>query len=278
MSAAAGGLISVADLAKRLGGEVTILDARTAAAFEAGHIPGAVNSDYAADGWRARVGQVPGLLPGAEHLSALFARLGLDPARRIVLVPAGQSVSDLAATARMAWTLELAGYQFDTIMDGGMTEWFAAGLPLEQGKTRPKPGSGALHFDLCARATAEDVATALGDGVTRLVDARAEAYFVGREQAPEARAAGHLPGAISIDYAGLYDPARQRLKPRAELERIFAALVPDQPAISYCNTGHTAALNWFVLAKVLGRRNIRLYDGSMTDWTQDETRPVVRAG
>ena len=51
--------------------------------------------------------------------------------------------------------------------------------------------------------------------------------------------------------------------------------VPKGPAISYCNTGHTAALNWFVLSEVLGRDEVALYDGSMTEWTQDPERPVA---
>ncbi|MCA3629769.1 MAG: sulfurtransferase, partial [Methylobacterium sp.] len=38
--------------------------------------------------------------------------------------------------------------------------------------------------------------------------------------------------------------------------------------------GHTAALNWFVLGEVLGRPDVTLYDGSMTDWTPDDKRPV----
>ena len=50
--------------------DLVILDIRSAAdggraAFEAGHIPGAVHSDYAADGWRAKVGNAPGKGPKA---------------------------------------------------------------------------------------------------------------------------------------------------------------------------------------------------------------------
>ena len=51
--------------------------------------------------------------------------------------------------------------------------------------------------------------------------------------------------------------------------------IPKGPAISYCNTGHTAALNWFVMSELLGREEVALYDGSMTDWTQDPERPVA---
>ena len=63
------------------------------------------------------------------------------------------------------------------------------------------------------------------------------------------------------------------LLPAEKLAALYAE-VPPGPVISYCNTGHTAATNWFVLSEVLGRPDVGLYDGSMTDWTQDDKRPV----
>jgi thiosulfate/3-mercaptopyruvate sulfurtransferase len=43
---------------------------------------------------------------------------------------------------------------------------------------------------------------------------------------------------------------------------------------SYCNTGHWAATDWFVLSEVLGRADVKLYAGSMVEWTADARRPV----
>jgi thiosulfate/3-mercaptopyruvate sulfurtransferase len=99
------------------------------------------------------------------------------------------------------------------------------------------------------------------------------AAYEGREKSPQARIAGRLPGALLLDTTQAYDSGTNRLKPRKELEQVFAA-VPDGDAISYCNTGHSAAGNWFALSEVLGRPGVRLYDGSMTEWTQDPARPV----
>ncbi|MEC7558641.1 MAG: sulfurtransferase, partial [Pseudomonadota bacterium] len=42
-----------------------------------------------------------------------------------------------------------------------------------------------------------------------------------------------------------------------------------------CNTGHWAATNWFVLSEVLGRDDVKLYDGSMVEWTADGSNPLV---
>lgn len=273
------GLISTETLQARLGEPgLVVLDTRSGgpskAVFEAAHIPGARHTDYAADGWRARVGNVPGMLPGADHLAALFSRLGLTAEQTIVIAPAGAGVSELAAAARIYWTLKTFGLRPVAILDGGMAAWLAEGRPTESGPAVVDPVIVSLpHPSPSLRADAAAVVAALADGET-LVDARAPSYFAGLEKAPEALAAGHIPGALNIDYTLAYDAFRQRLRPRAELDRLFGA-VAKGPAVNYCNTGHTAALNWFILSEVMGRPDIRLYDGSMTDWTQEAARPVA---
>ena len=60
----------------------------------------------------------------------------------------------------------------------------------------------------------------------------------------------------------------------AELEIVYDDLDPDLPIVSYCNTGHWAATNWFVLSEILGRKDVRLYDGSMVEWTADGSNPL----
>lgn len=277
-------LLDTDGLAALLGAaDVAVLEVRSGAdgaglrAFEAGHIPGARHTDYAADGWRQRIGNAPGMLPDRDHLSALFGRLGLEPAQRIVVVPEGKSANDLAAAARIFWTLRIAGYNPIGLLDGGVARWIAEGRTLETGGSRPAAAAPIpITCDFAQRATADDVLAALARHAP-LVDGRAPSYFRGEEKAGDAKAAGHIPGAINIDYVEAFDAASGRLKPLPELRDLYRR-VPPGPVLSYCNTGHTAALNWFVLSEVLGRPDVALYDGSMTDWTQNPAHPVARSG
>jgi len=244
------------------------------ATYGEAHVPGAVFSDYAGDGWRARVGNAPGMLPSAEHLSALFARLGITPRRHVVLIPVGASANDLAASARAYWTLKHAGHDAVSILDGGTRGWIAAGRETEAGSVEPKPAAPyPVAFRDGWRSDAAASRVALEAGAIFL-DGRSASYFAGTEKAGEAKRAGHIPGAVHADYARLYDPARFGLRSREELIALLAALPPG-PIVSYCNTGHTAALNWFVLREIFGRGDVTLYDGSMTEWTQDDANPVA---
>jgi len=274
------GLITPEALAEKLGAEkLVIIDIRTAAdgaktAFEAGHIPGAVHSDYAADGWRAKIGNAPGMLPPLDHLAALAGRLGIKPHDDVVIVPAGTAATDFAAAARVYWTLKFIGHGQQAILDGGFKAWTAdPKRPVEAGASKPKSADPyPVVAQQALRSTADSTLVAARSKQASLLDARGPSYFEGHEKSAEAARAGHIPGAIPRDYAGAFEGGK--LKAPGELEKLYAA-VPQGPVISYCNTGHSAAANWFVLSEVLGRDEVALYDGSMTDWTQDPDRPVA---
>lgn len=276
------GLITPEALAARLGDpKLVVIDIRSAAdggrdAFEAGHVPGAVHSDYAADGWRAKIGNAPGMLPPLDHLAVLAGRLGIRPESDVVVVPAGSAATDFAAAARVYWTLKFIGHGQQAILDGGFDGWTAdPSRTVEKGAAQPRSGApypvvAKQHL----RSVADATLVALRSKQASLVDARGASYFDGREKAAEAMRAGHIPGAIQRDYAEAFEPGSGKLKSPAALEKLYAS-VPKGPVVSYCNTGHSAAANWFVLSEVLGRDEIALYDGSMTDWTQDPARPVA---
>jgi thiosulfate/3-mercaptopyruvate sulfurtransferase len=272
-------LVSAQWLAAHSRDGLCILDLRSAvdgggaAAYEAAHIPGAVHTDYVKDGWRTTKGMASGLLPDAQHLAALFARCGITPSVHVIVVGAGTSPGDFSAAARVYWTLKVAGHVKQSVLDGGMAAWQEAGLAVESGRRAPPavPAYPVQFIDgLRADLAAVEDAVAQGDEI--LLDTRSQSYFEGHEKSPQAKRAGRLPDAVHHDHARAFDPATRRLKPVPELERLFA--LPAQPIVSYCNTGHQAATSWFILSEVLRRPRVRLYDGSMSEWTEDETRPV----
>ena len=277
-------LVQPADLAEALGAtDLVVLDIRFSGAgdgrvaFEAGHIPGSIHTDYGADGWRVARDGAGGLLPEADALGRLFGRLGLTPAQRVVIVPAGLSSADFTAAARVYWTLRMAGHRRLSILDGGFARWAASGLAVEAGPgTQPVVTSYPVSLDPSRRASLADIEEIVTAGATTpiLLDNRNAASFRGDEKSALALRAGRLPGAMHLESAAAFDPATNRLRPLDELEQLFAP-VPAGPVVTYCNTGQLAATGWFVLSELLGRRDTAMYDGSMSQWTQDPARPVA---
>lgn len=267
----------LADPALRLLDIRSVVDGGGRAAYEAAHIFGAVHTDYVAEGWRATVGMASGLLPEPAALAALLGAVGLTPAHIAVVVSAGTSPGDVAAAARVYWTLRMAGHAQITILDGGMAAWRAdPARPVESGSGPARAPAAPYPVALAAgpRADITRVVRAVGSGDAVLLDSRATAFFEGDSKSPQAKRAGRLPGAVHLDHTAAWDPATQRLKDRAALAALFGRL-PAGPVINYCNTGHQAATPWFVLSEILGRPDVSLYDGSMSEWTEEPLRPVA---
>jgi thiosulfate/3-mercaptopyruvate sulfurtransferase len=270
-------LAHLADPSLRLVDIRSMVDGGGRAAHEAAHIPGAVHTDYVADGWRTTIGMASGLLPEPAALAALLGQIGLTPAHVAVVISAGTSPGDLAAAARVFWTLRMAGHPAITLLDGGMAAWAAdPARPVARGAS-PAIASTAPYPVALAKGPRADIsrvvrAITADDAV--LLDSRATAFFEGASKSPQAKRAGRLPGAMQLDHAAAFDPATQRLKDKAALAALFAR-VPEGPVINYCNTGHQAATPWFVLSEILGRPDVSLYDGSMSEWTEEPMRPVA---
>jgi thiosulfate/3-mercaptopyruvate sulfurtransferase len=252
----------------------SVVDGGARPAYEQAHVPGATHTDYAKDGWRATRGMATGLLPDAGALARLVGRLGVRPEHHVVIVSAGTTVGDFSAAARVYWTLKTAGHKAVSILDGGMAAWSREGRQTETGAgTVPPPSDYPVALDVSHRAELAGVEQAVLDGTAILLDSRSTASFEGREKSPQATRAGRLPGSLQVDHAEAFDKAAQRLRPLADLQRLFSG-VPEGPVMNYCNTGHQAATNWFVLSELLRRPGATLYDGSMSQWTEDPAHAV----
>ncbi|HVV81197.1 MAG TPA: sulfurtransferase [Pseudolabrys sp.] len=274
-AAAADPLVSV-DWLKAHKADVVVIDVRHkdegANSYAAGHIPGAVSADFEKAGWRVTRDGVPLSVPTKEQLEKLIGGLGISNDSQVVVVPAGENVQDFGAGARVLWTLKYSGLKDVSLLDGGFKAWKDANLPVDTTEVEPKPVTFAANFNDRLRIELNEVEKLQKDGGATFVDARPPAQFSGKVKTPTVQAYGHLPGALNIDSTVYFDNATHKLKPKAELASLSKEV--KGPAVSYCNTGHLASTDWFVLHEVLGKNDTRLYAGSMTEWTRDASRPV----
>jgi thiosulfate/3-mercaptopyruvate sulfurtransferase len=248
--------------------------------FLKGHIPGAIHSDYLKDGWRVGRDGVVGLLPEAEQFQSLARRLGVSDISHVVVVPAGVSSTDFGSAARAYWTFKVFGHNNVSILDGGFAAWrdFAP-AKIETGAfVAPEPGNFVARFNPEVYIGTSDVAAlAANPGQALLVDGRTDEQFYAGGKHPKAAKAGRIPSAVLMDQDKAYSEQGNRLKSRDELAKIYSNL-GDKTIVSYCNTGHWAATNWFVMSEILGQKNVKLYDGSMVEWTANTDLPLDTSG
>lgn len=248
--------------------QVRVIDIRDAGSYAAGHIPGAVNAPYGQ--WRGPANN-PGELPALPKLTALVQSLGLTPATHVVVASSGADATDFGASARVYWTLKVLGLKELSVLNGGLKAWTQAGLPQNQDAVKIAASDFQPKLDSAQIASKAEVLQHVKAGDSRLIDARPAPFYNGDVRAPTAKVPGTLPGAVSLPHDRWFTAGSATFMP-ADQARKVAASSPIDPAketVSFCNTGHWAATNWFAMSEVLGQKNVKLYPGSMTEWSQD---------
>ncbi|GGE64556.1 sulfurtransferase [Streptosporangium jomthongense] len=278
-------LVDAAWLNSHLGQDnIVVLDVRSGidkggdrSSFRKAHIPGSVYSSYTDDGWRESRDGVQGVLPPVSSMERLIGGLGIGNDDTVVIVPAGTGATDFGSAARVFWTFRVLGHEDVTILNGGFAGWQAAGYEVASGEGASRPFAdfkGSVQEELIASLSEVQNAR---EHQGQLVDARPEDYFSGETSSPAATAPGTIPGSFNL-------PHQQFISQKADVWYLNedsitanidkAKLNAQSRTIAFCNTGHWAATDWFVLSELAGFSEVALYDGSMSEWSQDSDRPM----
>jgi thiosulfate/3-mercaptopyruvate sulfurtransferase len=235
---------------------------------EAAHIPGAAFLDL--DAISDPDSPLPHRLPSEELLASRLRALGIGDHDRIVVY----DNSPLHGAARAWWMLRIHGAQQVALLDGGLALWQAEGRPVESGTAAPRAGHFTPRLDPAAVADKAAVLGLVGDGRAEIVDARPAARFRGDNPEPRpGLAAGHIPGSKNLPQSDLFD-SDGRWKRGAALRAVFddAGIDLARPMVTTCGSGVTAAVLLFG-AGLLGKEDVRLYDGSWSEWGADPALP-----
>ncbi|TFI56917.1 3-mercaptopyruvate sulfurtransferase [Sphingomonas parva] len=236
--------------------------------YEAGHIPGAAFLDLEEISDSAN--PVPHMLPGEAKMASRMQALGVRDGQRIVVY----DNSPLHSAARAWWMLRAFGARRIAILDGGMAKWRAEGRPLESGTRGPVRGHFSPRLDPGAVADKATMLGLIGKADHEIVDARPAARFSGEDSEPRpGMASGHIPGSKNLPQGQLFDPDNRWKRGDALRAAFEAAGVDlDKPLVTTCGSGVTAAVLLFG-AHLLGKDDVRLYDGSWSEWGADPATP-----
>ena len=264
-------LISPQALHDRLGArDLRVVDVRWVlgspgagrAAYEAGHIPGAMFLDLDTD---LAAAEGPGRhpLPTPAAFRDRLERAGIGAGDEVVAYDdAGGTIA-----ARLWWMLDNLGHERVRLLDGGLTAWLADGFPVTTEPPDP-PARGRLALRDAWTNVIDREALTAGLGTYVVLDARAGPRYRG-ETEPIDPVAGHIPTARNAPADGNFGPDK-RLKPAAELAGRYRSLGAGGnagPVVTTCGSGVTACYTSLAM-RVAGLPDPILYPGSYSDWTR----------
>jgi thiosulfate/3-mercaptopyruvate sulfurtransferase len=248
-------------------------------AYDRGHVRNAVGINWKAD---LQDGLRRDFL-SAEAFAKLMDSLGVTPSTLVILY--GGNNNWFASYAY--WYFRYYGHGPVKLLDGGRKKWELEGRDLTKEEPKviessgypvPKPNDEIRAF---RDAIMTDVVGKTGKG---LVDVRSPEEFRGELLAPahlpqeQSQVGGHIPGAKNIPWGkNVNTDTGQFLSPE-ELTKLYAdeGIAEGADVVAYCRIGERSALTWFVLHELLGRDNVKNYDGSWTEWGSLVRAPVEK--
>lgn len=245
-----------------------------ASAYDTGHIEGAVKLDWRKDLQDA----VRRDFLDQKQFGELLSAKGISNDDTVVLY--GGNNNWFAAYAY--WYFKYYGHQNVKLVDGGRKRWELDARALSADAVdRPTTEYVAEAPDLSIRAYRDEVIASIGE--KNLVDVRSPGEFSGEISAPahlpqeQAQQRGHIPSAINIPWSSTANEDGT-FKTDEALTELYAAKGFDdaKETIAYCRIGERSSHTWFVLQEILGKQNVKNYDGSWVEYGSLVGAPIEK--
>jgi thiosulfate/3-mercaptopyruvate sulfurtransferase len=211
--------------------------------------------------------------PDPQSIADELARLGVESETPVVVY---DSTGTLWA-ARLWYLLRWVGVDVQ-VLDGGLKAWAAEGYAVETGDEpapAPVPTWSPTVVSNAWISKTELLERAEFDP-RPLVCSLPAAQFTGSAPSRYPRR-GHIPGSVNVSSRDLFD-ADGTIKIAAEVAQIYESAAVSVSAggpeiLLYCGGGISASAGALALAQ-LGVDHVRIYDGSLEEWSADVSLPL----
>ncbi len=261
---------------------VVLVDARAAADYKKGLIPGAVV-----------LGDKPGqvilrdvdarVLP-VKKLEKILGEAGITRDNEIIVYGAkGDTGPDV-----VFWILEYLGAGKAKVYHGGFDDWTKAKQPLTNEPRKLPAAQFTARVRADVIATTDYVLKNLQNREIQFLDSRTTKENAGDDI--RALRGGYIAAAnhVNIPYESAWkDPETLKklaekkvdnrdgaaLKDAAGIKALYKALDPKKEVVAYCQTG-TRSTQTYAVLREMGYQKVRNYDDSWIVWGSDRNLPV----
>lgn len=244
-----------------------IIDARTPAAYAAGHLPGACFlSTY--DCFVPDTSDA-GMAAFAREVAARYAAIGVTRERPVVVY---EDETGMRA-ARELWILEYLGHENVRMLHGGLAGWRAAGgsITIDSVMTQPTEFQPAVRDRILIGS--EEIRAELGRPGRAILDVRDAREYAGRDDTPCCERRGRLPGAHWTEWTEFLEGGRYK-SPEAIRELLRnRGIADDAELVPYCHRGARSANTYYAL-RYAGYSNVRNFIGSWHEWSARAELPL----
>ncbi len=242
--------------------------------WEQSHIPNSIYVDIgrelSADHPRLRY-----MLPTAEQFARVISAKGIGNSHQVVLYSRG---GNFWAT-RLYLMFREFGFDRVRVLNGAWDKWAAESRPTTRDTVKWPEAEFVAEKPGGIFVGKEAVQAALANPDACVMNALSPAIHSGEKFHPPYGRRGHIAGSVNLFFMTLIDPESNRFLAPDALAAKFAehGALDAKRVVTYCGGGISATTLAFAL-HLLGRPDVVVYDGSLSEWGHDESLPMAVGG
>lgn len=254
--------------------DIVIIDTRKAKLYKKDHITNAVSLPKKV--WfQGKVGSVEKLYDTPEQIQEIFSKAGITNDKVLVFYSAGVKNKDFADAASGVFSAWIYGLEKSVILNGGYAKWKSENKKVTSKPVHITPSDFEVEsFKGLSIASLNDIIKAIYDEDIQITDARTAKFYRGEDKKEELKKHGRIPTAKltpvirQVKKVGSHYEFLSKKESQKVLQNGGFGIDLKKPLIIYCNTGHKARGLWFVAKFLDGMKNVKVYDGSMVEYSR----------
>ena len=241
--------------------------------FKEKHIPNAIFVDL--EEISDQKSDLPHMMPQENYFSEKISSLGINNTDQLIIY----DMYGMFSAARIWFMFKAFGHKNVSLLNGGLPEWINSNGEISNKIKKYKQSNYKAVLNKSLIVNYEDVLDNIKSNKYNLLDARSPERFLGRDNEPRpGMKSGHIPKSKNLFFNNLINQDSKKFLNKKEIKNIINNLEIDdkKEIICSCGSGVTACILKFAIELIDKDKNIKIYDGSWSEWGTKEDSPYEK--
>ncbi len=241
--------------------------------FKEKHIPGSIYIDL--EEISDPNSELPHMMPNEDFFSKKISSLGIENSNHLVIY----DMYGMFSAARIWFMFKAFGHEKISILNGGFPAWINSNGEISNQIEKIKETKYKATLNKSLIVDYQYVLENISKKKHQIIDARSPGRFLGIDQEPRPdMKSGHIPNSKNLFFNDLIDQNSKKIIEKNKIEDLLKSsdIDKEKDIICTCGSGVTACILKFAIELVSENKNIKIYDGSWSEWGTIKDSPCEK--